>query len=386
MNREYALELLKRYVARTCTPEEEKLLMQWLNERASSPHHVWENEAERAAVQQALAHRLNSKLFAPPWYRRKTVLRPVAAACLLVLCGTLIWTYLYQQPATPYHEQYTGEAVTPGSNAAVLTLADGATIRLDEAHNGLLSNKNGVAIKKMDNGNLVYEVDDTTLLDKDGNIAQNTISIPRGGKYQLTLPDGSKVWLNSGSSLTYPAAFVANTRTVSLIGEAYFEVVPNKKQPFIVTALDNQIEVTGTHFNVSAYRDQQQIKTTLIEGGVIVSKNNTRLTLHPGQQAISKFEQEAIEKRNVDPFYATAWTKGYFVFEDQDIQAIMSDIARWYNVTVEYRSATGKTAGSYKKIGGTYLRSKGLKELLNHLETLSNVRFQQTEGRVIVHM
>src|SRR5690606_40944622 len=130
-----------------------------------------------------------------------------------------------------YEKFYTSEAVDPGSSAALLTLADGSTIRLDEADNGLLSNKNGVMIKKMDNGELVYEVDESIPLDKDGNVARNTISIPRGGKYQLTLPDGSKVWLNSGSTLVYPAVFVGKTRTVTLTGEAYFEVAHNRAQP-----------------------------------------------------------------------------------------------------------------------------------------------------------
>ncbi len=381
MKQEDVLALLKRYEENTCTKAEKKLLLQWLAGQAERDEPVWQSEEERMAVREMLYHRLDRTLFTPAWYRRKAVLRPVAAACLLCLFSALAWLYAGRQSTDQYEQFYTSEAVDPGSSAALLTLADGSTIRLDEADNGLLSNKNGVMIKKMDNGELVYEVDKSIPLDKDGNVAKNTISIPRGGKYQLTLPDGSKVWLNSGSTLVYPAVFVGKTRTVTLTGEAYFEVAHNREQPFIVQALDNEIEVTGTHFNISAYNDQQQVKTTLVEGGVIVSKNKTRLVLTPGQQAISSFESDEIEKLNVDPFYALAWTKGYFVFEDQDIKTIMNDIARWYNVDIEYK---GK--GNYKKIGGTYLRSKGLQELLNHLEALSGAHFQLSERRVIVSM
>lgn len=354
--------------------------MQWFAER-NKQEWTWESEEARVLVRDMMYHRLDRALFEPKWYRRKAFLRPVAAACVLLLCGVLVWIYLGRQAGDQYEQFYTKEAVDPGSSAALLTLADGSTIRLDEADNGLLSNKNGVMIKKMDNGELVYEVDESIPLDKDGNVAKNTISIPRGGKYQLTLPDGSKVWLNSGSTLIYPAVFVGDTRTVTLMGEAYFEVAHNKQQPFIVKALDNEITVTGTHFNISAYRDAQQVKTTLVEGGVVVSKKNTRLTLAPGQQAISRFESDEIQKLDVDPFYALAWMKGYFVFEDQDIKTIMNDIARWYNVDIQYEGQ-----GNYKKIGGTYLRSKGLNELLNHLETLSGARFRLEERRVIVSM
>jgi len=381
MKQSDVLALLRRYEENACTAEEEKLLMQWFTEQSEGREWTWESEEARSRVRDLMYSRLDRALFVPKWYQRKSVLRPMAAACVLILCGVLAWTYLSSHAEDRYEQFYTREAVEPGSSAALLTLADGSTIRLDEADNGLLSNKNGVMIKKMDNGELVYEVDESIPLDKDGNIAKNTISIPRGGKYQLTLPDGSKVWLNSGSTLIYPAVFVGDTRTVTLMGEAYFEVAHNTQQPFIVKALDNEITVTGTHFNVSAYRDAREIKTTLVEGGVVVTKNNTRLTLAPGQQAISPFESNEIQKLDVDPFYALAWIKGYFVFEDQDIKAIMNEVARWYNVEIQYEGR-----GNVKKIGGTYLRSKGLDELLNHLETLSGARFRLAERRVIVTM
>lgn len=384
MKHEEVSALLKKYEERTCNAEEEKLLELWFAEKAKNEKWGWKNKEEQELVKRLMYQHINRVLFVPTkWYRRERFLRSVAAAAVLLLCGAATWIYLQRVADTdPYEQLYATEAVDPGTNAALLTLGDGSIIRLDEANHGLLSNKNGVMIKKLENGELVYEVDKSIPLDKNGQIRQNTISIPRGGKYQLTLPDGSKVWLNSGSTLVYPAIFVENKRTVTLTGEAYFEVAHNSEQPFIVQALDNEIEVTGTHFNISAYRDEHQVKTTLVEGGVVVSKRNTRMVLSPGQQAISKLESDEIQRFNVDPYYALGWLNGYFVFEDQDIRTIMNDIARWYNVDIQYQGEMSH----FKKIGGTYLRSKGIDELLNHLEALSGVRFKLTERRVTVTM
>lgn len=377
------LALLKKYEERTCSTEEEKLLMLWFTEKAKNGQWTWENEKEQALVKQLMYQRISRSLFVSKWHRQKKSLRTMAAAAVILLCGIITWVYLeHVMDNDPYEQAYAEQAVAPGSSAALLTLADGSTIRLDEATSGLLSNKNGVMIKKLENGELVYEVDKSIPLDKNGHVRQNTISIPRGGKYQLTLPDGSKVWLNSGSTLVYPAVFVGSQRTVTLTGEAYFEVAHNRDQPFIVKALDNEIEVTGTHFNISAYQDERQVKTTLVEGGVVVSKRNTSMVLSPGQQAISNLESNDIQRLDVDTYYALGWLNGYFVFEDQDIRTIMNDIARWYNVDIQYQ---GEVSG-FKKIGGTYLRSKGIDELLNHLEVLSGVRFNLIEGRVIVTM
>lgn len=382
MKPEEVSALLKKYEENTCSVEEEKLLALWFAEKAKNGRWTWENEEEQALVKQLMFKRINRALFVPKWYQRKKILQPIAAAMLL-LGGIITWIYLVREADyASYERLYTERAVEPGTNAALLTLADGTIIRLDEATSGLLSDKHGVLIKKLENGELIYEVDHSIPLDKNGQIRQNTISIPNGGQYQLTLPDGSKVWLNSGSTLIYPAVFVEQRRAVTLIGEAYFEVAHNNEQPFIVKALDNEIEVTGTHFNISAYEEEKQVKTTLVEGGVVVSKKNARIALTPGQQAVSRLESEDIHRFDIDPFYALGWLKGYFVFEDQDIRTIMNDIARWYNVDIQYEGEPNK----FKKIGGTYQRSKGIDELLNHLEVLSGMHFTLKERRVIVTM
>ncbi len=214
-----------------------------------------------------------------------------------------------------------------------------------------------------------------------GNTHTNTIRIPRGGQYRIRLPDGTKVWLNSATTLIYPTVFTGNERIVNLIGEAYFEVAKNAKQPFKVMALGTEIHVTGTHFNVTAYNNEFKVTTTLVEGHVTVSKDRSSVNLTPGTQAITSRQSDRIDTKEVDTDYALAWINGDFLFEDQDIYTIMKDIARWYNVEVVFKGTPGT-----ETFGGTYARSKGLEELLKHLESLSNIRFEVNERRVTVMM
>ncbi|HJU45510.1 MAG TPA: FecR domain-containing protein [Chitinophagaceae bacterium] len=228
--------------------------------------------------------------------------------------------------------------VAPGGNKATLTLADGRTIVLDSTQNGTIATQGGSSIIKLSNGQIRYDLKGLS----QGSVSWNTLSTPRGGTYQITLPDGSKVWLNAESSITYPVAFTGNERRVELVdGEAYFEVAKDSKRPFIVSVDDNmEVEVLGTHFNVNAYEDEEVIKTTLVEGKVKVNKSNKSnesLLLIPGQQAKVNIENETITVINdVDTEEAIAWKEGLFYFEDDDIKTVMRQLARWYDVEVEY--------------------------------------------------
>lgn len=386
MNQQQLLALFKRYESGTCSDEERAFLECWYDQRAETEDWKWESDEERRLVQQFMRSRIEAQLFAPEQPRKLWRIKKIAVAASIFLCFSIaIGLYFNHRIDARTTLSHTEQAVEPGSQVAFLTLADGATIRLDDAQTGTLFDKNGVAIKKLDDGELLYEVDAGIALDERGNIPTNTISIPRGGQYQLTLPDGTKVWLNSASTLVYPNAFVGDERVVSLTGEAYFEVAKNEHKPFKVKARDTEIQVTGTHFNINAYADEQQVTTTLLEGGVNVLKKDQKVALQPGHQAVSRVNESPISIEAVDTDYALAWLEGDFVFENQDIQTIMKNIARWYNVDVIYESSA---PAARKAFGGTYTKSKGIEELLSHLEALTNntIRFKLTERRVTVIM
>ena len=264
--------------------------------------------------------------------------------------------------------------VVPGGNKATLTMADGKTIVLDSMTNGVVASNGASKIVKVGDGQLVYSAGTQT-----GAMAYNTLSTPRGGEYQITLADGTKVWLNAASSLSYPQEFTGTERRVQLTGEAYFEVAKNKDKPFYVTVNNVQVKVLGTHFNISAYNDEQNITTTLLEGAVQVTKDNEKSFLSPGQQAVTGNGSGKISVYNVDASDAVAWKNGYFVFNDEDIVSIMKKVSRWYDVEVEYRGDVGS-----QKFGGTFYRFKSINELVSYLEKIGKLHFKISGRRIIV--
>lgn len=313
-----------------------------------------------------------------------------AAAVLLITLGFA--AYFYLQPGRQSKgTDYAGQ-ITPGKNDAVLTLADGSKISLTDAGNGELVKAPGVRIVKSADGSLIYTVD-TTGLEQSSNTANlvyNTISTPRGGEYQVNLPDGTKVWLNAASSLKFPQSFRnLKERRVELNGEAYFEVSKRKNQPFIVASADfghdraQEIEVLGTHFNISAYADDVATKTTLLEGSVRVrevrsSGNPNTAILVPGQQAV--IGNGKLSTLMVDTEEAIAWKNGNFIFDNADIESIMRRVSRWYNVEVVYQ---GKIPEA--NFMGTVSRFSNVSEILDILEATKTVHFK-IEGRRITVM
>jgi ferric-dicitrate binding protein FerR (iron transport regulator) len=224
----------------------------------------------------------------------------------------------------------------PGGNRAMLTLADGSTIVLDSAANGLLAMQGHTRINKTEDGQLVY---DSEKEDIDQSLSQiNVLSTPKGGQYQIFLPDGSKVWLNASSSISYPAAFAKNERRVQVTGEVFFEVKKDKSKPFKVIFGQTEVEALGTSFNVMAYKEDLATITTLVEGSVSVTNNRSNKILKPGQQA-SVSTAGNITTRSVDIQEAIAWKKGLFYFRDAGIELIMKKVARWYDVEIRYEGA-----------------------------------------------
>lgn len=249
----------------------------------------------------------------------------------------------------------------PGGNKAVLTLANGKTIILDNAENGTLAQQGSTLIKKTADGQLIYNT--AALADKKAAPAINIITTPRGGQYQVILPDGTKVWLNSASSLSFPTYFTGTARQVEITGEAYFEVTKNPAMPFKVKTNRADIEVLGTHFNVMAYDDETVMKTTLLEGAVNITSGSFTATLKPGQQAqINRSGQNKV-LNDVDVDDETAWKNGIFQFKDAGIDVILRQASRWYDVDITYKKGVPA-----REFNGRISRNVKASELLNMLK------------------
>jgi len=266
---------------------------------------------------------------------KKLRLSIAVAAAVLLLIG--FGGYFLFNKQIRYHIALSSlHSVPPGGNKAILTLANGKQIILTNTKNGMVATQGNMIINKTANGQIVYTVAASSA-DSAAQLAYNTITTPNGGLYEVVLPDGSKVWLNSASSLKYPTVFKGKGRDVELTGEAYFEVAKNKNMPFTVHSNGQNVQVLGTHFNINAYADEQSIKTTLLEGSVKISNNTLNPQfLHPGQQSTINKGRPEIMITDADTSQAIAWKNGLFYFKDADVASIMRSLARWYNLKVEF--------------------------------------------------
>jgi ferric-dicitrate binding protein FerR (iron transport regulator) len=307
------------------------------------------------------------------------------AAVLLLIAGRFIFqlTGTGSIPAKPSKYQAPAIAGTdrpPGTQNATLTLGDGTRITLDSAANGSLAQQGNTKVIKL-NGQIAYTSNGKTAGEEP---LLNTISTARGNQYMLILSDGTKVWLNAASSMRFPTAFKGNERKVEITGEAYFEIAKDPAMPFKVIAVGGEIRVLGTHFNVNAYADESTVKTTLLEGAVAVQKENARLVLSPGQQA--KFRPQTQSSgsdkpitliKDVDTGHETAWKDGFFWFDNTDLPTLMRQVARWYDVEVEFKGNV--TDDSFS---GKVSRSVPLSRLLKVLEQYE-INFK-VEGKKII--
>lgn len=269
------------------------------------------------------------------------------------------------------------------SDRPILRLADGTEIDLDQVAEGLLATENGMQIS-LKGTELHYEGD---VADTETSVIKNTIITPKGRQYQVLLPDGTKLWLNTATTITYPVKFAPDIREVEISGEAYFEVQKAADWPFIVSAKNQVVEVLGTRFNISAYEDDVLTKTTLVEGRVKVSLMQDLLTqssdnstvLSPGQQAIIPDGIETIKINHIETEEVVSWKSNLFVFFDEEISEVMKKVSRWYDVEVEYRDGM---AG--KRIGGTIPRFEQLSELMDALEATGLLHYQMKGGKILI--
>jgi transmembrane sensor len=259
--------------------------------------------------------------------------------------------------------------IMPGRSGAILTLGDGSQIVLDSVANGVLANQNNTAVSKKD-GELVYTGENNA------EAVTNKMTTPRGRQYKLELSDGTKVWLNASSSITFPTSFAVNERKVSIKGEVYFEVAKDKKRPFTVSVKDVEVKVLGTHFNINSYDDESEINTTLLEGSVLVGKKDKKVLLKPGQQAEIK-NTGAVAVKQLDNFdEVMAWKKGMFYFNNASLETVLRQLSRWYDVDIVFEK--GVVSRTFE---GEINRDLELSQVLKILEG-NNIHFK-IEGKVL---
>lgn len=342
-----------------------------------------EQTTQQQAGQQGLTKQPNRRL--------RPYTRLIAAASIigLLVGGAILYSRLIRpghaglNPGLSASRQHlTNPSILPGGNKAILTLSNGKTITLDNASNGILDKEEGTAIDKKADGQLVYEKLDATaptISEVTREPIFNVLSTPQGGQYKIILPDGTKVWLNAASTLRYPTTFTGSERDVTLNGEAYFEVAANKTMPFRITTADStRIRVLGTSFNIMAYSDEEFTKTTLLDGAVQMSSGKTSTTLRPGEQGSLKLHTSQLSTSKVDVEEAIAWKNGLFQFKSADIRTVMRQIARWYNVEVNYEGEIPE------HFTGQAYRKEDISVILEILELTGNVRFNINGKKVTV--
>jgi transmembrane sensor len=324
--------LLEKYNKGEATLAEKALIESW--------YLTYKNDAPGASHQQLeedQADSLNKLLFQINSTSKKSYTRSFAiAASLLVFVTAGVLIFMHRRFPKQQFFAFTKPVkndIAPGGNKAILTLANGNTLVLTDAKNGKLASQGGVVISKTADGQVKYTGSGQNALLN--TLVYNIATTPKGGQYQFILSDGTKVWLNSASSIKYPVSFIGNERRVELTGEAYFEVAHNAAKPFRVVSNGQTVEVLGTHFNINAYADENAVKTTLLQGSVKVSSAGSSSVIKPGEQA--QFNNGKINVvSSVDLDAAVAWKNGLFYFEDSNIQEVMRQFARWYDVDVKY--------------------------------------------------
>lgn len=364
MDIKQAVKLLQRYREGNVTQSEKELVETWYRQLVETGELDWK-EGEKEQIQHTLEAAILSKIQQgkqEPTVRHIHPRRWWVAASVVIVCSIAAYFLVFDKAPAPSQVATVtlpADVQAPQSNRALLKLANGKTVYLDSITNGAEVLQGDAKLVKLSNGEIVYEANETP-----GEVVQNnTLLNPRGSKViSILLSDGTKVWLNAGSSLVYPVAFGAATRDVSVTGEAYFEVAHNKQKQFIVHSGPVQVNVTGTHFNVNAFEDDDNnIKVTLLEGSVNVNNGKSNGSLKPGQQAW--VHEKVNVKSNVNVEQVMAWKNGFFQFDKASLQSVLKQVARWYDVEVVYEGANHS-----REFVGEIERGLSLSEMLRILE------------------
>ncbi|PSL23016.1 FecR family protein [Chitinophaga ginsengisoli] len=362
--------LLHKYNTGECTPEEKAIIESWYHqlELPGLEELTDEQLVEIEQLRPSLPVKQRTRW---PW------ISVAAAVAVLVTAGGY---FLYHSMNTQKHQPIAlmQDDALPGSNKAVLTLANGQRIMLEDAQKGALAQQGSIVIEKKADGELNY-ISGAELHEDDAPLI-NTVSTPRGGQHHLVLADGTQVWLNAASSITYPVTFNSQERKVEITGEGYFEVAQRDGQPFRVVSKGQKIDVLGTHFNVNAYPDEPVTKTTLLQGAVrVTADGGESAVLKPGQQAVLDNLQQ-IKVRFIDPEVAIDWKEGDFVFKNETLPDIMRKVSRWYDVDVD----DGHYNHSKLTFSGEVSRSRNLSVVLKMLEATAGVKFTVKNNHITI--
>ncbi len=370
MDKEQLKPLIEKYLNGTASTEESAMVETWYNTYREETHPELTDNMITAATDR-VANRLD-KLNQP----KKITLwsRWTAAAAVILITVGLSYYYVETIKQPNLKAEY-GVDIVPGKNGATLTLANGKKILINDALSGNIAEQSGVKISKTEDGTIVYEISGEH--EQSGSTGYNTLTTTRGEQSKVRLPDGSFVFLNAASSLTYPASFAKlKQRKVALTGEGYFEVAKDKAHPFIVKSGNQEVEVLGTHFNINSYADEASQKTTLIEGSVKVSTGTLSKILIPGQQAALSRDGK-MATATVDTETVIAWKNNQFLFDGENIQTLMRMVSRWYNVDIEY---VGEVTNE-RFLGGVS-KFDHVSKVLKSLESTGKVHFK-IEGKKI---
>lgn len=367
-------QLLKRYLENKATEEELKVLMHLLKEGKL-------DEALALAVKRepvAPNGDLNGSKAILLWRRMAvaaSIVLVIGSAAYLLLDHSSSNTAIVKNTKSSQEARFKNDVQAPQVNKAILTLANGSTIVLDSANDGLLARQGNVNVLKSAGGKVAYKENNSIPSEQ---IKYNTIQVPKGSRpFHLQLADGSEVWLNVASSITFPTSFVGKERMVKITGEAYFEIAHDATKPFIVSKGEASVQVLGTHFNVNAYDDEPDMKVTLLEGSVEIKTQKAKVKIRPGEQAAMAPDGALVINHNADLDEAIAWKNGRFEFDNADIATVMRQVSRWYNVEVSYQ---GKIPFHF---GGEIARGSSLVEIFKILE-ISGVRFTIDGNKVNV--
>ena len=375
LNQNIDFEIIWKKIHNQATEEEENLLNLWLSE----------NSLHRKYYESALRYYTNGSQFANSPAELKKALRnihrkagihsPYRNTRILAIAGVAasIMFMIYFQFSAPNNLEAIivaekAQSIVPGSNKAILILADGSEYDLTTGNKSIITT-DGTEIKNTGN-----QLEYIGTAGQTADVKYNTLKIPRGGEYFLILSDSTKVWLNSETTLRFPVQFAADVRSVELTGEAYFEVKKNTKIPFIVNSVNQSIKVLGTQFNVSSYPENQNIYTTLVEGNVEVSMSNNpqiNLILKPNEQSILNSDNNQIQKKSVDVNQYVAWKDGRFVFREQPLEEIMGTLSKWYDVQVVFSNERDKKL----MFTGNLERYADFGEILAKIEKTNEVSF-----------
>jgi ferric-dicitrate binding protein FerR (iron transport regulator) len=386
-------KLLQKYLDGQCTMAEIEELYAWLQSTgshrsllAAMQQEFRKTMEEHHEIPSEVSDRIETRLLQDisrgkvVQFRQRTGVRWTAAAVILLLLGSGMYYYMSsvssRKTFTTSNNALadTGD-IAPGTNKAILILANGDVVTLDSAGNQVINQ--GQTVVRQKNGQLEYAVQGNS-----DAVVYNTLTVPRGGQFHIVLPDGSRVWLNAASSMRYPTAFNGDRREVELQGQGYFEVAPDARQPFFVKVNNLEVQVLGTSFDIMAYADEKSINTTLVEGLVNVKNGTTEQRLKPGQQAIVDPATGSIVVRAADVDQVIAWKTGFFEFDNASLGDILRQLARWYDIDISYNQT-----GNERLFGGRISRSLPLSDILHMLEAngstflLSGRKLTVTSGK-----